>query len=378
MERILGDISKCPDVVFTRTRRRTTGTDVRQQHLGCKTMISTGIVGASGYTGVELMRLLSGHPIFNLEVIQAHSHAGDSVGSVYPSLALIYPGLHYEPIELDKLSSLDCLFLALPHGQSQELVSELVSLDTWHGVIVDLSADFRLKEPSDYEVWYAKAHIASYLLDRFVYGLPELYRASLKVAKLIAAPGCYPTASILALYPFIEEGILDKKSIIVDAASGISGAGSGANDTTHFARADEDFTAYGSPTHRHTPEIDQVLEATITFTPHLAPMSRGILATCYADMVQDMDSESAIQLLRDFYMGSPFVSIVDGFPHTKSVLGSNSAHLSARVDSRTGRLVSMCAIDNLVKGASGQAIQCANIAFGIAEDKGLPKAGIFP
>ena len=341
-------------------------------------IVTVGIVGASGYTGAELMRLLYGHPVFSLVEVQAHTRAGDDVGSIYPSLALAYPGLHYEPIDGGVLRNLDCIFLALPHGQSQELVSEMLSLSGWHGVIIDLSADFRLKDPADYEIWYGKTHTASHLLDKFVYGLPELYRTSLKGAQLIAAPGCYPTASALALYPFIEEGLLDRESIIIDAASGISGAGSGPNDTTHFARADEDFTVYGLPAHRHTPEIDQVLGAKVTFTPHLAPMSRGILATCYANMVRSMDSESTTRLLRDFYADSQFISVIDGFPHTKSVLGSNSAHLTARVDPRTGRLISMCAIDNLVKGASGQAIQCANIAFHLPEDTGLPKVGVFP
>ncbi|MCL5948336.1 MAG: N-acetyl-gamma-glutamyl-phosphate reductase [Actinobacteria bacterium] len=340
--------------------------------------MKVGIVGASGYTGAELMRLLALHPAMELCAAQAQSHASDAVGHLYPSLEALYPGLHYQETDVAALYDLDCVFLALPHGESESITMELADRPSWQGVIVDLSADFRLKDAAAYEKWYGREHGASTLLAEFVYGLPEINAPALSSARFVAVPGCYPTAAILALWPFSDSGVLDTAGVIVDAASGVSGAGSSPSDVTHFSRVNSNFTAYGVLTHRHTPEIEQELGLQVTFVPHLAPMSRGILATCYGRLASDLDSEDAIELLRNYYSGMPFVTVTDEPPNTKAVLGSNCAHAAARVDRRNRTLVTMCAIDNLVKGASGQAIQCANIALGLPEDTGLPKGGLFP
>ncbi|MHB8263674.1 MAG: N-acetyl-gamma-glutamyl-phosphate reductase [Acidimicrobiales bacterium] len=340
--------------------------------------MQVGIAGASGYTGAELMRLMASHPEMDLASAQAQSHAGEAAGHLYPSLEALYPGMIYQETDVAGLCDLDCVFLALPHGESESIAAELAGKASWKGVIVDLSADFRLKDAASYERWYGRKHGESGLLGEFVYGLPEVTGSALSDARFIAVPGCYPTAAILALWPFADTGALGVDSIIVDAASGVSGAGSTPSSATHFTRVDEDFTAYAVLEHRHTPEIEQLLDRQVTFVPHLAPMSRGILATCYGKLQASLDSTGACEILRKYYAGMPFVIVTDDPPHTKAVLGSNCAHISARVDERTGTLVTMCAIDNLVKGASGQAIQCANIAFGLHEDTGLPKGGLYP
>jgi N-acetyl-gamma-glutamyl-phosphate reductase len=248
------------------------------------------------------------------------------------------------------------------------------------GVIVDLAADFRLQEIGVYEQWYGKAHVAPELVPEFVFGLPELFRETLKDAKKIAVPGCYPTAASLAVAPFVRAGAVETSGIIVDAASGVSGAGHSLTEATHFSTADENFTAYGLLNHRHTPEIEQATGASVIFTPHLAPMTRGILATCYMRPSGSLISstESAIDLLRSAYEGEPFVVVSERSPSTKATAGSNTAHLTARYDTRTGWLVVLCAIDNLMKGAAGQAVQCANIALGLEETTGLALTGMYP
>jgi len=321
---------------------------------------------------------MASHPEMELTSAQAQSHAGEAAGHLYPSLEALYTGLIYQETDVAVLCGLDCVFLALPHGESESIAAELANTASWMGVLVDLSADFRLKNIASYERWYGRKHGETGLLGEFVYGLPEVTASALSDARFIAAPGCYPTAAILALWPFAATGLLGTDGIIVDAASGVSGAGSTPSPATHFNRVDEDFTAYGVLEHRHTPEIEQMLDRQVTFVPHLAPMSRGILTTCYGKLQGDLDSAGACELLRKYYAGMSFVVVTDNPPHTKAVLGSNCAHVSARVDERTGTLVTMCAIDNLVKGASGQAIQCANIALGLPEDTGLPKGGLYP
>jgi len=338
--------------------------------------VNVGVVGASGYTGAELLRICAVHPEFDVQVVQAHTHAGERVGSVYPSLLPAYKDMSFSPIAAEELFDLDLVFLGLPHGQSQSIVPKLVESPVSH--ILDLAADFRLRDPEVYRRWYGAEHSAVDLLPRFVYGLPELYRTELEGARLIAVPGCYPTAASLALAPFTSRGLLDKKGIIVDAASGLSGAGRGLSDTTHFSAANEDFSAYGLSNHRHIPEIEQVCNAEVLFTPHLAPMTRGILATCYGRPVQDIDTEQALQVLYEEYENCPFVVVQEDLPSTKQVLGSNYARISVRVDRRTGWVVLLCAIDNLVKGAAGQGVQCANLAVGLGETTGLESPGLYP
>jgi len=341
-----------------------------------------GIVGASGYGGAELLRLCAGHPDLQVAVATAGSNVGQAVSVHTPSLAAAYPDLVYGPTDADAVDGLDVVFLALPHGQSQHLVPDVVDRV---GVVVDLAADFRLRDPALYPTWYGEVHLVPELLDTFVYGLPELHRDELLGATRIAAPGCYPTAALLALAPLVEAGALElpadgAPALIVDAASGTSGAGRAPKDSLHFATVDEDFVAYGLLDHRHTAEMEQGLGTTVLFTPHLAPMVRGILATCYARPAEPgaLTTEDAMQLLHARYDDEAFVVVSDGLPSTKAASGSNSAHLTVRVDPRTGWVVALAAIDNLIKGAAGQAVQCANLALALPEGAGLPVAGVYP
>jgi N-acetyl-gamma-glutamyl-phosphate reductase len=336
---------------------------------------SIGIIGASGYTGAELLRLCAGHPHLDVVFATGDTQAGTRVAELYPSLAAAYPELVFARWEPSLADQVELVFLGLPHGASQAIVPDLVDRDVR---IVDLAADFRLDDPDLYPEWYGEPHAAPHLLDRFAYGLPELFRDRLVGAPAIAVPGCYPTAANLALAPFVRAGLVETGGIIVDAASGVSGAGRPPKPNTTFCAVDEDFTAYGLLSHRHTPEIDQVLGASVLFTPHLAPMNRGILATCYARPVGEMTTETALDVLRSSYHGEPFIVVTEGSPSTKATLGANTAHLTARVDPRTGWLVVISAIDNLVKGASGQAVQCANLALGLDETSGLPLVALHP
>jgi len=339
--------------------------------------VRVGVAGATGYVGAELLRVLAGHPDMEVVVAQSSSSAGAEIGSVYPSLAAAYRGLVLSSPQDGGLNGVDVCFMALPHGESQHIAPELAGNVS---VLVDLAADFRLEDPAVYAEWYGEEHTAPAMLGTFAYGLPELFRKDLEGARLIAAPGCYPTAASLAIAPFIRAGVVEPAGIVVDATSGVSGAGRSLTDATHFAQADENFTAYGLLTHRHTPEIEQATGANVIFTPHLAPMTRGILATCYMRPAQDapLATGSAIQLLREAYEAEPFIVVGEEPPSTKATLGSNTAHLTARVDPRTGWVISLCAIDNLVKGAAGQTVQCANLALGLEETAGLSRAGVYP
>jgi N-acetyl-gamma-glutamyl-phosphate reductase len=366
--------------------------------------MKVGIVGASGYAGVELLRLCGEHPDLQVAVATAGGRAGDAVARHTPSLAAAYPHLSYAPTDPSELDGLDLVFLALPHGQSQRLVPELISRV---GVVVDLAADFRLHDPALYPAWYGEAHTAPELLGQFVYGLPELHRDELRGARLIAVPGCYPTAAILALAPLLRNGAIiggrrstdagtpgtpgtpgapgtPGPALIVDAASGVSGAGRAPKENLHFGTVDGDFTAYGLLDHRHTAEMEQGLGTAVLFTPHLVPMVRGILATCYAQPTSDTGGDGALttaramEILHLQYDDEAFVVVTDDPPSTKATSGSNCAHLTVRVDPRTGWVLSLAALDNLVKGASGQAIQCANLALGLPEGAGLPIAGAYP
>jgi len=334
-----------------------------------------GIVGASGFTGAELLRLLAAHPDLGVAAVTGDTAAGRAVADEYPSLAAAYGDLRYDAYDPAALAGLDLVFCALPHGHSQRIVPELRGKV---GHVVDLAADFRLPDPALYPQWYGEPHEAPELLGDFVYGLPELFRDRVRGAELVAVPGCYPTAASLALAPLVRAGLVDTTGIVVDAASGVSGAGKG---KFPFAGTDEDFVAYGLLDHRHTPEIEQNLGgATVLFTPHLAPMNRGILATCYARPAAGTapTTGEVLACLADHYAGERFVVVGERSPSTKATLGSNTAQLTARADARTGWVVAIGAIDNLVKGASGQAIQCANLALGLDEGAGLPLAGLFP
>ncbi|MET0145575.1 MAG: N-acetyl-gamma-glutamyl-phosphate reductase [Ilumatobacteraceae bacterium] len=347
--------------------------------------VRAGIIGASGFTGAELLRLVAGHPDVDVVVATAGTQAGQPVGELYPSLAAAYPDLGLSAFDadadagadIDVVDGLDLLFLGLPHQASMALAPRLVGRV---GCVVDLSAAFRLKDASSYPAWYGFEHDQPALLAEAVYGLPERHRADLVGARLVATPGCYVTAATLALAPLLDAGLVDPVGVIVDAASGVSGAGRGATASNAFCTVDENFVAYGLLDHRHTPEIEQNLGAQVLFTPHLAPMNRGILATCYARPVAGADLSTALlgDVLRAAYATEPFVVAIDGSPSTKATLGSNAAHVNARFDERTGYVVALCAIDNLTKGASGGALQSANIALGLDERAGLPLVGVAP
>lgn len=338
-------------------------------------VVAVGIVGASGYTGAELLRLCAGHPELDVRVATGDTMAGTRVPDLYPSLAAAYPRLVFTTYDAADVAGLDLVFLGLPHGASQRVVPELLGKV---GHLVDLAADFRLQDPSLYPQWYGEAHTAPELLPEFAYGLPELFRDEIKSSAHVATPGCYPTAAALALAPLVRAGIVDRSGIIVDAASGVSGAGRPPKANNAFCAVDEDFTAYGILDHRHTPEMEQVLGASVLFTPHLAPMNRGILATCYAQPTGSATSAALLDIQRDAYADEPFVAVLEGSPSTKATLGSNVAHVTARYDERTGTVLALAAIDNLTKGASGAAIQCANLLLDIPETTGLPIAGVYP
>jgi N-acetyl-gamma-glutamyl-phosphate reductase len=339
--------------------------------------LRAGIIGASGFTGVELARLIARHPHLELVYATGDSQAGTPAADLYPSLAGVYPDLVFETFDASRVEGLDVVFLGLPHDASMAMASELVGTV---GCVVDLSAAYRLKDATLYPTWYGFEHDQPELLAQAVYGLPERHRTALVGASLIATPGCYVTAATLAVAPLVDAGVIERTGVIVDAASGVTGAGRAPKHANSFCTVDEDFTAYGLLNHRHTPEIEQETGAQVLFTPHLAPMNRGILATCYARPTDASGASTAALLdaLREAYAGEPFVVVSERSPSTKATLGSNSAHLTARFDERTGYVVVICAIDNLAKGASGGAVQSANVALGLDETAGLDRVGLAP
>jgi N-acetyl-gamma-glutamyl-phosphate reductase len=339
-------------------------------------MLSVGIIGASGYTGVELLRLCATHPDMSVVYATGDTQAGTLASHLYPALTAAYPNLVFSEYSPSAVAGLDVVFLGLPHEASMEIVPQIQNTV---GLIVDLSAAFRLKDASLYPTWYGFDHSQPDLLRDAVYGLPELYRKQLVGAKLIATPGCYVTAASLALTPLVQAGVIDPSGVIVDAASGVSGAGRGLKHSSLFCSVDEDFTAYGLLDHRHTPEIEQITGAQVLFTPHLAPMNRGILATCYARPLGTIPSTaSLLARLATTYADEPFVVVRPTSPSTKATLGTNSVHLTARYDARTGYVMVLAALDNLAKGASGGAIQAANVALGLNETAGLASVGMYP
>ncbi len=337
--------------------------------------LRAGIIGASGYTGAELLRLLAGHPVLELVLATGDSMAGRRAADLYPSLAAAYPDLLFGGFDVDAARDLDVVFLGLPHEASMELAPQLVGEV---GCVVDLSAAFRLKDISQYPTYYGFEHTQPDLLARAVFGLPELHRDALAGATLIATPGCHVTAATLALRPLVDADMVEPTGIVVNNVRGFTGAGRNPTETNVFTNIDSNVVAYGVGHHRHTPEMEQEIGAQVTFVPHLVPMSRGILATCYARPTADCSPERLMGALREFCANEPFATVIDAPPATKSVLGSNAAHLTARLDERTGTVIAMCAIDNLTKGASGGAVQAANVALGLDETAGLTTIGLAP
>jgi N-acetyl-gamma-glutamyl-phosphate reductase len=336
----------------------------------------TGVVGASGYAGSEVLRLASSHPDLDVVVATGATSSGRRVADHVPSLAAAYPSLEFTTIDGALAGDLELVFVALPHGESQAIVPSLIERGA---AVVDLGADFRLKSADAYAQWYGREHSAPQYLDRAVYGLVERHRRELAGATLIAAPGCYPTATSLALGPFVDAGAVASAGIVVNALSGVSGAGRQASDRLQFSRLAANAEAYGLLSHRHTPEIEQEVGAQVLFTPHLVPASRGLLVTAYARVSDPaLDTAGALALLRRAYESDPFVVVIDEPPTLKDPVGSNLCFVSARVDERTGWLVAMSSIDNLIKGAAGQAIQAWNVATGRDERSGLPLTGVTP
>jgi N-acetyl-gamma-glutamyl-phosphate reductase len=338
-------------------------------------MVRVAIFGVSGFVGGELLRFCAAHPRLRPARLFGHSQAGARVADVHPHLALAYGHATVERFDGGVLRDVDLVFAALPHGESQAIAPGIVE----RGIpFVDLGADFRLRDPAEYQLWYGEPHHAPELLDRFVYGIPEINRDAIRASRCVAAAGCYPTATILALKPLVDAGLIETGSIVVDASSGVSGAGRAAKEATAFNTVSESLSAYGLLNHRHTAEMQAVLGGDILFTPHLAPMNRGILATCYGAASRAMSAGEPLEVLRASYKDEPFVRASDQAPATKWTLGSNAAQVTARYDERTGRIVAIAAIDNLGKGAAGQMIQCANLMLGLDEAAGLPTCGVYP
>lgn len=345
--------------------------------------LSAGIVGASGFTGAELLRLLAWHPNLDVKVATGDSMAGEAIADVYPSLAAAYGDRRFDAYSPEAIDGLDVVFCGLPHGISMGVVPDLRGRA---GHIVDLGSDFRLHDKGLYPEWYGAEHTCPELLDEFVYGLPELFRPKLVGAELIAATGCNAATAIFALAPLLEAGLIEGDGLIVDIVTGVSGAGRPPKANTTFCAVDEDVTAYGLLTHRHTPEIEQALTertgipTSVLFTPHLAPLNRGISATCYARPAGSATptTADALDAMRAVYDDEPFMVVSERSPSIKATLGANTVHLTARVDPRTGLVMAIATLDNLMKGASGMAIQNANLALGLEETAGLPLVGVYP
>ncbi len=343
-------------------------------------MISVGIVGGTGYTGVELLRILVMHPNAEIKVVTSRSEAGNKVSSIYPSLLANLDLLFSQP-DVAALKECDCVFFAAPNGTAMQMVPELLKV----GVkVIDLAADFRIKDHATWEHWYKQKHACPDVLQTAVYGLPELQREKIKEAQLIANPGCYPTAVILGFMPLLEAGIAKGAQLIADTKSGVSGAGRAANVPTLFSEAGENFKAYNVNAHRHWPEIKQELESVTSqdvkfvFTPHLVPMVRGIFASLYVTQAKSVDNVATLYKQR--YKDEPFVQVLEDnmLPETKHVRASNQCMLSVSCPYNGDTAVVLSVIDNLVKGAAGQAVQNMNLMFGLEETTALMQPGLFP
>jgi N-acetyl-gamma-glutamyl-phosphate reductase len=345
-------------------------------------MMKIGIYGASGYTGQELLRILVNHPDVEIVAVTSRKYSGTPVSDVYP----VFRGLtdlKYIDASPERVAGLcDIVFLALPHGEAMEVAPSFLKEGK---KVVDLSADFRLRDAATYEKWYIK-HTSPHLIDRAVYGLPELYRDDIKGADLVANPGCYPTSVILGLAPLLKSGHINNSSIIVDSKSGVSGAGRDLQLGSLFCEVNDGFKAYKVGLHRHTPEMEQEIShlaeqpVSILFAPHLLPVNRGILSTIYADLQEKCSASDLTGVYNDFYRDEKFVRIYQAgvMPNISSVTGSNNCDIGITVDERSGRVIIVTAIDNLIKGASGQAVQNMNIMYGLPEDTGLNLVSLFP
>jgi N-acetyl-gamma-glutamyl-phosphate reductase len=345
-------------------------------------MLKVAIVGASGYTGIELLRILYCHPDVAVTCVTSERSAGKPIAGIFPTVRgrCNYILENLEPARVAEKA--DFIFTALPHKAAMEVVPTFLKLGK---KVVDLSADYRFRSHEEYAAWY-QPHMNPMLLKKAVYGLPEIRREKIRKADLIANPGCYPTSVILGLAPLLKKGMVDVTSVIADSKSGVSGAGRGAKVESLFCEVHNGFKAYGIATHRHTPEIEQELsllageKMTISFTPHLIPIDRGILSTIYAQLTGSFTTAEILKLYNDFYQGESFVRILPegDFPSTRHVQGSNFCDIGLVVDHRTGRVVVVSTIDNLVKGASGQAVQNMNIMNGFPENTGLETLPFFP
>lgn len=345
-------------------------------------MMRVAVAGASGYTGVELVRLLAVHPEADIRCVTSRQHEGLPINRVFPSLSG-FCELVCEPLDVAAIASrVDLVFTALPHKSAMDVVPAFLEAGCR---VVDLSADYRLRDLAVYEHWY-QPHTSPHLFDEAVYGLPELYREQVKSARLVANPGCYPTSVILGLTPLLKHQCIDVDSLIVDSKSGTSGAGRGLKEGSLFCEVNEGFKAYGVASHRHTPEIEQELSVLasknvqINFTPHLLPVSRGILSTCYASLTTAQTTAQLLELYHQSYAKEPFVRILpEGeLPNILSVRGTNFCDIGLVADQRTGRVIVVSVIDNLVKGAAGQAVQNMNIMGGYNECLGLGIVPLFP
>ena len=349
-----------------------------------ETSTKIGIIGASGYGGVQLVRLLLEHPQVEIVYLGGDSSAGKQYSSLYPHLGHCVD-LNVEKIDLDEVAArCEVVFLGLPNGLACDIAPTLIEKGC---KVLDLSADYRFSNLATYTDWYKKERDDLQTASSAVYGLPELHRQQIKQSQLIGCPGCYPTASLLALAPLFKNGLIDPTTAIIDAKSGTSGGGRQAKTNMLLSEADNSLGAYGVASHRHTPEIEQICstlarqEVTVQFTPHLIPMVRGLLSTVYATLRDPgLVREDLITIYNAFYRSSPFVKILPSgiYPQTKWACGTNLAYIGIQVDSRTGRVIVLSAIDNLIKGQAGQAVQCMNLMMGWNEDLGLPKLSFYP
>lgn len=346
-------------------------------------MVKVAVCGGSGYAGAELLRILANHAEVQVTAVTSEKSAGISVNSVFPHLHC-YSNLIYEPLEKFKLlAKADFLFTALPHAASQDIVHFFFEQGK---KVIDISADYRLADPLVYEQWYKTPHNYKETLKKAVYGLPEINREKIKFSRLIANPGCYPTSAILGLYPAISSDLIELDNLIIDSKSGTSGAGRKGTVDFSYCEVNEGFKAYGIGVHRHTPEIEQELSLIagksiiVNFTPHLVPMDRGIISTIYAKLKKEVDTAEVISIYKQKYLAEPFTRILEEgvFPNAKNVRGTNFCEIGIKVVKRTNTLIVVSAIDNLVKGAAGQAVHNFNIMMGFQETTGLMSHALFP